>query len=161
MKNLTHFDIDGNAIMVDVSEKNISKRVAEASGLIKMNKLTLDTILNKKISKGDVLQVARIAGIMAAKQTSSIIPLCHPLIIDKVTLEFIPYIENSSILIKSQVICRGSTGVEMEAFTSVSAALLTIYDMCKSIDRGMVINEIKLETKSGGKSGTWTRQNAK
>ena len=155
MNKLTHFDEKGNAAMVDVSNKNLTKRTAIASGLIQMKEITLKTIIDKGISKGDVLQIARIAGIMAAKQTSSIIPLCHPIILDSVSLDLKPLKEQSSIYIQSKIICNGATGVEMEAFTAVSAAALTIYDMCKSIDRAMIIKDIKLLEKSGGKSGIW------
>ena len=155
MSKLTHFDNKGNANMVDVSDKNHTKRVAEAHGIVEMNQSTLKTIINKSISKGDVLQIARLAGIMAAKKTSDIIPLCHPIIIDSIELHLEAQKEKSSVLIKSKVICRGSTGVEMEALTAVSASALTIYDMCKSIDRGIKIKNIQLLRKSGGKSGTW------
>ena len=117
------------------------------------------TIVNKKISKGDVFQIARLAGIMSAKKTSEIIPLCHPIIIDSIDLYLDPQKDKKSIIIKSKVICRGPTGVEMEALTAVSSAALTIYDMCKSIDRGIKIKNIQLLKKSGGKSGTWTAEN--
>ena len=157
MSKLTHFDDDGNPNMVDVSSKEITMRNAEASGFVHMEEKTLKTIINKKISKGDVFQIARLAGIMASKQTSSIIPLCHPLIIDKVTVNILPDENNSRVLISSSVTCRGSTGVEMEALTAVSVSALTIYDMCKSIDRSMTIKDIKLIKKSGGKSGNWIR----
>ena len=123
-----------------------------------MEKATLNTVLNKEISKGDVFQIAKISGIMASKQTSSIIPLCHPIIIDKVTLEILPDVDKSRVFITSSVKCRGATGVEMEALTAVSVAALTIYDMCKAIDRSMTIDEIKLNKKTGGKSGEWIRK---
>ena len=161
MTNLTHFDKKGNAKMVDVSNKYLTKRIAIASGLIEMNANTLKTIQDKNISKGDVLQIARIAGIMAAKKTSSIIPLCHPIILDSLSLDFKALEGQSSIYIQSKVICNGATGVEMEALSAVTAAALTIYDMCKSIDRGMIIKDIKLLEKSGGKSGTWKLDNEK
>ena len=157
MSKLTHFDDDGNPKMVDVSSKEITIRNAEACGFVYMEEKTLKTIINKKISKGDVFQIARLAGIMASKQTSSIIPLCHPLIIDKVAVDILPDKDNSRVEISSSVTCRGSTGVEMEALTAVSASALTIYDMCKSIDRSMTIKDIKLIKKSGGKSGNWIR----
>ena len=157
MSKLTHFDDDGNPNMVDVSSKGITIRNAEACGFVYMKEKTLKTIINKKISKGDVFQIARLAGIMASKQTSSIIPLCHPLIIDKVAVDILPDKDNSRVEISSSVTCRGSTGVEMEALTAVSASALTIYDMCKSIDRSMTIKDIKLIKKSGGKSGNWIR----
>ena len=158
MSKLTHFDNDGNPYMVDVSSKEITVRNAEATGYVYMEENTLNTIIDKKISKGDVFQIARLAGIMASKQTSSIIPLCHPLIIDKVTVNILPDENNSRVLISSSVTCRGSTGVEMEALTAVSASALTIYDMCKSIDRSMTIKDIKLIKKSGGNSGNWVRK---
>lgn len=158
MSKLTHFDNDGNPNMVDVSSKEITVRNAEATGYVYMEENTLNTIIDKKISKGDVFQIARLAGIMASKQTSSIIPLCHPLIIDKVTVNILPDENNSRVLISSNVTCRGSTGVEMEALTAVSASALTIYDMCKSIDRSMTIKDIKLIKKSGGNSGNWVRK---
>ena len=157
MSDLTHFDDKGNPKMVDVSNKQATKRIAQASGFVKMKPSTLETILNKNISKGDVLQVARLAGIMASKKTSSIIPLCHPILIDSISVDLKPYLKNSRIKITSNITCRGATGVEMEALTAVSAAALTIYDMCKSIDRSIEILEIKLIKKSGGKSGEWIR----
>ncbi len=158
MSKLTHFDDNGNPNMVDVSQKETSVRIAEASGYVYMAKATLNTILNKEISKGDVFQIAKISGIMASKQTSSIIPLCHPIIIDKVTLEILPDVDQSRVSITSSVKCRGATGVEMEALTAVSVAALTIYDMCKAIDRSITIDEIKLNKKTGGKSGEWIRK---
>ena len=157
MSDLTHFDDKGNPKMVDVSNKQSTKRIAQASGFVKMKPSTLETILNKNISKGDVLQIARLAGIMASKKTSSIIPLCHPILIDSISVDIKPYLKNSRIKITSNITCRGATGVEMEALTAVSASALTIYDMCKSIDRSIEILEIKLIKKSGGKSGEWIR----
>ena len=157
MSDLTHFDNNGNPKMVDVSNKQSTKRIAQASGFVKMKPSTLETILNKNISKGDVLQIARLAGIMASKKTSSIIPLCHPILIDSISVDLKPYLKNSKIKITSNITCRGATGVEMEALTAVSASALTIYDMCKSIDRSIEILEIKLIKKSGGKSGEWIR----
>ena len=157
MSDLTHFDNNGNPKMVDVSNKQATKRIAQASGFVKMKPSTLETILNKNISKGDVLQIARLAGIMASKKTSSIIPLCHPILIDSISVDLEPYPKHSMIKITSNITCRGSTGVEMEALTAVSAAALTVYDMCKSIDRSIEILEIKLIKKSGGKSGEWIR----
>ena len=157
MSDLTHFDDNGNPKMVDVSNKQSTKRIAQASGFVKMKPSTLETILNKNVSKGDVLQIARLAGIMASKKTSSIIPLCHPILIDSISVDLKPYLKNSKIKITSNITCRGVTGVEMEALTAVSAAALTIYDMCKSIDRSIEILEIKLIKKSGGKSGEWIR----
>ena len=158
MSKLTHFDDNGNPNMIDVGQKEKTVRIAEASGYVYMEKETLNTILNKKISKGDVFQIAKISGIMAAKQTSTIIPLCHPIIIDKVTLDILPDIDQSRALIISSVKCTGATGVEMEALTAVSVAALTIYDMCKAIDRSMIIDDIRLIKKTGGKSGKWIRK---
>ena len=158
MSKLTHFDNQGNPKMVDVSEKNLTKRIADAVGYIYMESKTLNTIIDKNIEKGDVFLIARIAGIMASKQTSSIIPLCHPVNIDQVTVDILPEKDKSRVVISSSVTCRGSTGVEMEALTAVSATALTIYDMCKSIDRSMEIKEVKLIKKSGGKSGDWIRK---
>ena len=157
MSDLTHFDNNGNPKMVDVSNKQSTKRIAQASGFVKMKPSTLETILNKNVSKGDVLQIARLAGIMASKKTSSIIPLCHPIMIDSISVDLKPYLKNSKIEITSNITCSGVTGVEMEALTAVSASALTIYDMCKSIDRSIEILEIKLIKKSGGKSGEWIR----
>ena len=156
MKNLTHFDIKGNTQMVDVSQKKETVRIAEAKGLVLMKKETLSKILEEKINKGNVLNTAQLAGIMATKQTSNLIPLCHSINISSVNLDLIPDKKNSCININSKVICVGNTGVEMEALMAVSTSALTIYDMCKSIDRGIIIKEIKLISKSGGKSGTWS-----
>lgn len=156
MKNLTHFDIKGNTQMVDVSQKKETVRIAEAKGLVLMKKETLSKILEEKINKGNVLNIAQLAGIMATKQTSNLIPLCHSINISSVNLDLIPDKKNSCININSKVICVGKTGVEMEALMAVSTSALTIYDMCKSIDRGIIIKEIKLISKSGGKSGTWS-----
>ena len=154
-EGLTHFDPSGNAIMVDVSEKEITARCAVASGTIEVNAAVMDAIVNKTAKKGDVLGVARVAGIMAAKRTSELIPLCHPLMLTKCTVDFklhpdLPAVE---AICTAQV--SGKTGVEMEALTGVSTALLTIYDMCKAIDRAMEIGEIHLAEKSGGKSGVF------
>ena len=155
MNKLTHFDNKGNAQMVDVSSKDETIRIAEAKGCVLMKKKTLQTILDENIEKGNVLQIAQLAGIMATKQTYNIIPLCHPLILNSVNLKLEPDLKNSCIYIYSKVICKGSTGVEMEALFAVSSSALTVYDMCKSIDRGIVIKDIKLIKKTGGKSGTW------
>jgi cyclic pyranopterin phosphate synthase len=150
---LTHFDAHGNARMVDVSEKPATQREAVARGSVSMKKETLRLIKDNKISKGDVLGVARIAGIMAAKKTSELIPMCHPLNISSVTIDFDFGKRQSKIIIVSRVKMRGQTGVEMEALTAVASAALTIYDMCKSVDREMVISDILLLEKRGGKSG--------
>lgn len=154
---LTHFDADGKAIMVDVSGKSITRRRALARGEIRMRPATLARILDRTIEKGDVFGIARVAGIMAAKQTSNLIPLCHPLGLTSVTVEFSPQPESGVVEIAAMAKVNGQTGVEMEALTAVSVAGLTIYDMCKAIDKHMVISEIRLEEKSGGKSGDFFR----
>ncbi len=157
MKKLTHFDRRGKAQMVDVSEKPSTKREAVAHGYIYMKNETLELIKDKKISKGDVLGVARVAGIMAAKKTPEIIPLCHPLNISSVNIDFEIDPEKNRIGIESRVKITDRTGVEMEALTAVSAAALAIYDMCKAVDRGMIISDIMLMEKRGGRSGTFKR----
>jgi cyclic pyranopterin phosphate synthase len=154
-KGLTHFDRRGNAVMVDVSSKPVSERVAVASGTVIMQPATLKAILAQGIKKGDVLSVARLAGIMAAKRTHELIPLCHPLALTSVSLELTPDRKRQAIDITATVKIAGRTGVEMEALTAVSVAALTVYDMCKAIDRGMTITDIRLRHKSGGKSGTY------
>lgn len=153
MNDLTHFDDNGNAHMVDVSEKNETKRVALARGSIKVSKEIMDRIKAGTIDKGDVLGVARIAGIMGSKATSTLIPMCHPLMINGASIDFEIDDENSEIIIYGEVKTTGKTGVEMEALTAVSVTALTIYDMCKAIDKAMVIKEIHLVSKKGGKSG--------
>ena len=150
---LTHLDDDGNPSMVDINIKEMTKRVAIAIGKITMHSDTLQKILDIKIKKGDVLNIAKIAGIMAAKKTDQLIPLCHTIPLSYVNVDLEPDEKNSCINIKAESSLIGKTGVEMEAFTAVSIASLTIYDMCKSIDREMVISDIKLVHKSGGKSG--------
>jgi cyclic pyranopterin phosphate synthase len=157
MKRLTHFDKQGQARMVDVSANAETKREAVARGYISMEKETFEMIRKGGISKGDVLGVARVAGIMAAKKTPEIIPMCHPLNISSVTIEFEFDEARHRIGIESRVKNSGRTGVEMEALTAVAAAALTIYDMCKAVDKGMVISEILLLEKRGGKSGTFKR----
>ena len=153
MSDLTHIDSNGNAVMVDVSEKDKTERTATAIGSISMEEKTLKLINNKNIKKGDVLSIAQLAGIMAAKQTSNLIPLCHPLNLTSVKLELTANNENNSIDIISTCKLTGQTGVEMEALTAVSIAALTIYDMCKAVDRSMRIGDIRLTHKAGGKSG--------
>ena len=153
MSGLTHFDGSGAARMVDVSAKPVTQRTAIARGSVKMGSSTLETITTGAAKKGDVLGVARLAGIMGAKRTSEIIPLCHPLPISSVSLELTPFDGPPRIEIEATVTTTGRTGVEMEALTAVSAAALTIYDMVKSIDRSMEIDEIRLAFKDGGKSG--------
>ncbi len=157
MTKLSHFDKDGNAQMVDVSGKSSTQREAVAQGSVSMKKITMQLIEDGKISKGDVLGVARIAGIMAAKKTSELIPMCHPLNIASVNVDFKLNKKKGLIIIKSRVRVTGQTGVEMEALTSVAAAALTIYDMCKSVDKEMVITDILLLEKRGGKSGIFKR----
>ena len=157
MGKLTHFDKMGRSKMVDVSEKQITFRQAIASGVISMQPDTFRMIMNKEIVKGDVLEVAKIAGIMGAKKTSELIPMCHPLEITSVDMFFRPREEESIINIESKVKVRGRTGVEMEALVAVSTAALAIYDMCKAVDKGMTISQVKLISKRGGKSGTYQR----
>jgi len=154
-KRLTHFDREGNAVMVDVSGKDVTERVAMATGSVIMQAATLKAILAKGIKKGDVLAVARLAGIMAAKRTHELIPLCHPLPLASVTLDLEPDAKRRAVDITATVKVTGRTGVEMEALTAVSVAALTVYDMCKAIDRGMRLTNIRLTHKSGGKSGTF------
>ena len=155
MSELTHFNEQGEAHMVDVGEKNQTHRIAVCEGTITMQPETLEKILQGDHKKGDVLGIARVAGIMASKKTSELIPLCHPLMLTHVDLEFIPNTDDHSIYCKCQVETRGQTGVEMEALTAIQVALLTIYDMCKAIDRGMTMTNIRLIEKKGGKSGHW------
>ena len=155
--NLTHFDAAGNAVMVDVSEKPVTARQAVARGIITMNAAAFAAVRDGTAQKGDVLGVARIAGIMAAKRTSELIPLCHPLPLTKVQIEFELLPERRAVEARCTVKTSGVTGVEMEALTGVSTALLTIYDMCKAVDKGMELGEIHLEKKSGGKSGLYIR----
>ena len=154
---LTHFDARGQAHMVDVGSKDETHRIAVASGCIRMQAETLRLIIEGGHKKGDVLGIARIAGIMAAKRTAELVPLCHPLPLTHVSLEFTPDSEASLVHASARAETRGQTGVEMEALCAVQNALLTIYDMCKAVDRGMVIDAVRLEHKSGGKSGTWSR----
>jgi cyclic pyranopterin phosphate synthase len=156
-EKLTHFDSEGKAIMVDVGDKISTSRKALACGEIQMQPTTLKRILDRNIEKGDVFGIARIAGIMAAKQTSNLIPLCHPLALTSVELEFVPRAEDGVVEIAATAKVNGQTGIEMEALTAVSVAALTIYDMCKAVDKLMVIGAIRLQKKSGGKSGEFTR----
>jgi len=153
----THFDAQGQAHMVDVGDKDVTERLAIASGRVRMQANTLSMILEGGHKKGDVLGVARIAGIMGAKRTSDLVPLCHPLPLTRVSIEFIPDPHLQEIRAVATAKTRGQTGVEMEALCAVQVALLTIYDMCKAVDRGMVIESVRLEEKSGGKSGHWQR----
>jgi len=158
MSKLTHFDNKGDAHMVDVAGKDITHRRAIAGGQIAMQAQTLQLIQQGGHKKGDVLAVARIAGIMAAKKTADLIPLCHPLALTHISLDFTLDAENNRIDCLATVETDGKTGVEMEALTAVQVALLTIYDMCKAVDRGMTLNNIRLLEKSGGKSGDWQRE---
>ena len=158
MSDLTHFNQAGEAHMVDVGSKDVTKRVAVAEGQINMLESTLKLIKQGGHKKGDVLGIARIAGIMAAKKTSDLIPLCHPLVLTKVTLDFKILEDEVSVQCRAQVETSGQTGVEMEALTAVQVALLTIYDMCKAVDRGMIMLDIRLLEKAGGKSGHWVRE---
>lgn len=157
MAELTHFNQAGEAHMVDVGDKAVTQRKAVASGRIVMLPETLKLIEQGNHKKGDVLGIARIAGIMAAKRTSDLIPLCHPLALSKVTVEFEVDAANNAVNCQAEVATSGQTGVEMEALTAVQVALLTIYDMCKAVDRGMVITDVCLQEKAGGKSGHWQR----
>jgi cyclic pyranopterin phosphate synthase len=156
MSDLTHFDESGNAHMVDVGAKEVTERVATARATIVMQPATLKLIRDKKAAKGDVLTVAQLAGIMAAKKTPDLIPLCHPLALSSVAVVLTLDEARSAVDIEATCKLKGRTGVEMEALTAASVAALTVYDMCKAVDRGMVISEVKLLHKSGGKSGTWT-----
>jgi len=159
MSEFTHFDERGRAVMVDVADKADTRRVAVAGGQISMLPDTLARILGGQAAKGDVLGIARIAAIQATKRTAELIPLCHPLALTKVTVEFSHDASESSIACRVTAETVGKTGVEMEALTGVSVALLTIYDMCKAVDRGMVMSDIQLLEKQGGRSGHW-RANA-
>jgi cyclic pyranopterin monophosphate synthase len=158
MAKLSHLDEQGRAKMVDVSEKDITSRIAVARGTIHMRPETLALILADKIEKGDVFSVARVAGIMAAKKTFELIPMCHPLNITSVEIRLKPAENPARVEIEASVRVSGKTGVEMEAMSAVSVAGLTIYDMCKAVDREMSIGEIRLVKKSGGKSGTFLRK---
>ena len=158
MSELTHFNQAGEAHMVDVGDKSVTKRVAVAEGQIMMLDKTLALIKQGGHKKGDVLGIARIAGIMAAKRTSDLIPLCHPLALTKVTLDFKILDDEGAVQCLAHVETSGQTGVEMEALTAVQIGLLTIYDMCKAVDRGMIMTDIRLLEKAGGKSGHWVRE---
>lgn len=157
MSKLTHFNKDGAVHMVDIGDKSVTHRIAVASGSISMETSTLSLIKEGGHKKGDVLGIARTAGIMAAKKTSELIPLCHPISLTHINIDLDIDEESTSVHCKCQAETDGKTGVEMEALAAVQITLLTIYDMCKAVDRGMVISNIQLLEKSGGKSGTWTR----
>jgi cyclic pyranopterin monophosphate synthase len=154
-KTLSHVDQEGRIVMVDVGEKPVTTRVAEASGRVRMSASTLAAIRERRTPKGDPLEAARIAGIMAAKRTSELIPLCHSLPLTHVEIEI--SLDDDGAQITSKVSTSAQTGVEMEALTAVSVAALTLYDMCKAVEREMIITEIRLESKSGGRSGEWNR----
>jgi cyclic pyranopterin phosphate synthase len=157
MKKLSHINKDGKAAMVDVSRKKTTQREAVARGAVHMEKETLSLITDNKITKGNVFETARLAGIMAAKKTCDLIPLCHQLNLASVTVDFTIDRRKSTVNIEAKSKCSGQTGVEMEALTAVSVAALTVYDMCKAVDKAMVISDIMLMEKQGGKSGKWKR----
>jgi cyclic pyranopterin phosphate synthase len=161
MPPLTHFDETGDAHMVDVGAKAETRRVAVADGCIRMRPETLALIAAGGHAKGDVLGIARIAAIMAAKRTADLVPLCHPLPLTRIAVQFRLDEVNTAVCCEATAETVGRTGVEMEALTAVQVGLLTIYDMCKAVDRAMVINDVRLKHKSGGKSGTWDRAPAK
>ena len=155
---LTHFNAAGEARMVDVGDKSTTRRIAVASGRIAMLPKTLQLIREGGHRKGDVLGIARVAGIMAAKRTSELIPLCHPIAITSIELQLSPDTDANCVTCEARVETRAQTGVEMEALAAVQVALLTVYDMCKAVDRGMTITDVQLVKKSGGKSGDWNRE---
>jgi cyclic pyranopterin phosphate synthase len=159
MGELSHFSESGASRMVDVTDKEVTLRTARASARVRMQASTLALVCERRLSKGDVLEVARLAGIMAAKRTGELIPLCHPLGIDSIAVSLDP-VEPDSIAIEAIVKVHGRTGVEMEAMTAVSVAALTVYDMCKSVDREMTIGPIQLEEKTGGRRGAFRRADA-
>ncbi|MFV0442069.1 MAG: cyclic pyranopterin monophosphate synthase MoaC [Planctomycetaceae bacterium] len=159
MSKFTHFDEHGASRMVDVGSKPSSQRMARAEAMVQMQPATLTVIRDRKTSKGDVLEVARLAGIMATKRTDELIPLCHSLGLDSAAIDF-EFTDDATLRIEATVRCQGRTGVEMEALTACSIAALTVYDMCKSVDRGMTITGIRLLEKSGGKSGHYLREPA-
>jgi cyclic pyranopterin phosphate synthase len=161
MGKLTHFNGSGRAAMVDVSKKKSSERIAIATGRVCMKSATLKRIQENNISKGDVITVARVAGIMAAKRVDGLIPLCHTLMLSEVAIDIAPQDKGSYLEITCAVKSTGKTGVEMEALVGVSVAALTVYDMCKAIDRGMVLSEIQLMEKKGGRSGHFKRKDGK
>jgi cyclic pyranopterin monophosphate synthase len=157
MGMLSHFDAKGASRMVDVGDKKVTRRVARASGIVRVAAETLSLIRDKRAAKGDVLEVARLAGIMATKRTADLIPLCHPLPIESVTIDF-AFEGEQTLRIEATVQVEAKTGIEMEALTAVSVAALTVYDMCKGVDRGIAIERVQLEEKSGGRSGHWKRE---
>jgi len=156
-KKLSHFNSRGDVHMVDISEKDVTKRRAVASGVIQMQSETLQRIVSGEHKKGDVLSVARVAGVMASKKTADLIPLCHPLQLSHVDIQLTVDEQHQSVNCTAIVETSGKTGVEMEALTAVQITLLTIYDMCKAMDRGMIMSNISLQSKTGGKSGDWIK----
>ncbi len=158
MGELTHFDDKGEAHMVDVGAKNETHRWATAEGVITMLPATLELVASGTAKKGDVIGIARVAAIMATKRTADLVPLCHPISLTHVSVDFELDRETSSVRCRATCECRGQTGVEMEALTAVQVGLLTVYDMCKAVDRGMVIGNVRLLEKAGGKSGHWVRE---
>jgi cyclic pyranopterin monophosphate synthase len=160
LSELTHFDEAGRARMVDVGDKEVTHRVAIARGRVRMQPETLQTIVEGRAGKGDVLGVAQVAAIMGAKKTHDLVPMCHPLSLTAINVALTPDAEASAVIIEARVETRGKTGVEMEALTAVSVAALTVYDMVKAIDRGMTIEDIRLHHKSGGRSGDWNAPDA-
>ncbi len=158
MSEFTHFDEQGNAYMVDVSDKDITKRSAVAQGTIKLSEEAMEAVLGHKIKKGDVLTVAQVAGIMGTKRTSELIPMCHPIALTNAKVEFDVDAEACEITATCTAVTEGKTGVEMEALIGVSIALLTVYDMCKAIDKSMTIKDIHLVSKTGGKSGDFIKE---
>jgi cyclic pyranopterin phosphate synthase len=160
MAELTHFDASGASRMVDVSAKEITFRAARASGLVRMQPATLEIVMDRRLAKGDVLEVARLAGIMAAKRTGELIPLCHPLGLDSIEVGLTP-VPPDTVRIEAIAKLHGRTGVEMEALTAVSVAALTVYDMCKAVDQELVIGPIQLEEKAGGRRGHFRRSSGR
>jgi cyclic pyranopterin phosphate synthase len=158
MNPLTHFNSAGEAHIVDVGKKAMTHRCAIAEGMILMQPTTLQLIMQGTHKKGNVLGIAQIAGIMAAKRTSDLIPLCHPLLLTHITVDLAPLLEQNGVYCQATVETHGQTGVEMEALLAVQIALLTVYDMCKAVDRGMSIEKVQLKKKSGGQSGLWQRE---
>jgi cyclic pyranopterin phosphate synthase len=156
--DLSHFNPAGEAHMVDVGDKDVTRRIAVAEGWIHLRPATLERIVAGAHAKGDVLGVARIAGIMGAKRTADLIPLCHPLALTRVAVDLEPVADKNAVHCRATVETHGRTGVEMEALTAVQVALLTVYDMCKAVDRGMTLTDIRLLEKTGGQSGVWRRE---
>ncbi|MCZ6803496.1 MAG: cyclic pyranopterin monophosphate synthase MoaC [Proteobacteria bacterium] len=157
MSKLTHFNEEGAAHMVDIGDKSVTHRIAIAAGTISMQSETLSLIKDKGHKKGDVLGIARTAGIMGAKKTADLVPLCHPLSLTHINIDLTINDDKNAIYCECRTETEGKTGIEMEALTAVQITLLTVYDMCKAVDRGMIISDIQLLEKSGGKSGTWKR----